>query len=78
MQIRPGGVSGHPVVSAHSRTKIVAIGSCSGTHGKKLDKRSIYLEGSVLQAAEAISVSPQRVRALAAAGQIPARKLGRD
>ena len=36
------------------------------------------MEVSVRQAAERLSISPQRVRALAAEGRIPARKLGRD
>lgn len=36
------------------------------------------MEVSVQQAAERLSVSRERIRALAAAGRIPARKLGRD
>lgn len=36
------------------------------------------MEVTVEEVARRLSVSPQRVRALAAAGQIPARKLGRD
>lgn len=36
------------------------------------------MEVSVRQAAERLSISPQRVRELAAKGRIPARKLGRD
>ena len=36
------------------------------------------MEVSVRDAAQRLSVSPQRVRALAATGRIPARKLGRD
>jgi excisionase family DNA binding protein len=36
------------------------------------------VEVSVRQAAERLSISPQRVRALAAKGRMPARKIGRD
>ncbi len=36
------------------------------------------MEVSVRQAAERLSISPQRVRVLAAKGRIPARKVGRD
>jgi excisionase family DNA binding protein len=38
----------------------------------------VVVEVSVREAAERLGVSPQRVRAMAAAGRIPARKLGRD
>ncbi len=40
--------------------------------------RGSSVEVSVRDAAQRLSVSPQRIRALAAAGRIPARKLGRD
>ncbi|MBI2684328.1 MAG: helix-turn-helix domain-containing protein [Actinobacteria bacterium] len=37
-----------------------------------------FVQVSVRQAAQRLSISPQRVRALAATGRIPARKVGRD